>query len=211
MEEMNPIARFTAALENAEKRGIPLANAMALAWGGQRGSATLTLPAGETIINQSSADCGTSGDRMRGHMWQEPVATPGPTELGQNNSLSSAQPWAAIGVSIKPLPPTPPQPPGRFNAFEPTTVAGALTGVIRTKIAGNTVNLDLIALDSQRTAIDTAFTGTVKVEVLNASSGSPGTDGCNAGWPVIQTLSNPVFSAGDNGRKAIRAHNNSMQ
>ena len=90
------------------------ANAMALAWGGQCGSATLTLPAGETMINQSSADCGTSGDRMRGHMWQEPVATPGPTELGQNNSLSSAQPWAAIGVSIKPLPPTPP-PPERTN------------------------------------------------------------------------------------------------
>lgn len=31
MEEMNPIARFTAALQNAEKRGIPLANAVALA------------------------------------------------------------------------------------------------------------------------------------------------------------------------------------
>lgn len=31
MEEMNPIARFTAALRHAEERGVPLANAMALA------------------------------------------------------------------------------------------------------------------------------------------------------------------------------------
>jgi len=31
MEEMNPIARFTAALERAEGLGVPLANAMALA------------------------------------------------------------------------------------------------------------------------------------------------------------------------------------
>jgi MSHA biogenesis protein MshQ len=179
------------------------ANAMALAWGGQRGSATVSLPSEETMIEQSTADCGTSGDRIRGHMWREMVPTPGPTTLGQDNSLSSANPWAAIGVSIKPVPPLPPQPPGRFNAFEQTTAAGALTGVIRTKIAGNTVSLDVIALNSQRTAVDTAFTGTVKVEVLNASSGSPGTDGCNGSWPVIQTLSNPTFSAGDNGRKTI--------
>ncbi|MGH8623442.1 MAG: hypothetical protein ACRET3_15010, partial [Burkholderiales bacterium] len=181
------------------------ANATALAWGGQRGSATLSLPAGETVINQSSADCGTSGDRMRGHMWQEIVATPGATQLGQDNSLSSAQPWAAIGVSIKPLPPTPPQPPGRFNAFEPTTVAGALTGVIRTKLAGDTVSLDIAALNAARTAIDTAFTGTVRVEVLDASNYTGGFDGngCRSTWTVIQTLSNPTFVAGDLGRKTV--------
>jgi MSHA biogenesis protein MshQ len=179
--------------------------ATALAWGGQRGSATLSLPAGETIINQSSADCGTSGDRMRGHMWQELVPTAGPTQLGQDNSLSTAVPWAAIGVSIKPIPPTGPQPAGRFNAFEPTTPSGALTGVIRTKLAGNTVSLDIAALNSTRTAIDTAFTGTVRVEVLNASNNSGGFDGngCRSSWTVIQTLSNPTFVAGDNGRKNV--------
>jgi hypothetical protein len=181
------------------------ANAIALAWGGQRGSATLSLPAGETIINQSSADCGTSGDRMRGHMWQETVVTPAATQLGQDNSLNSAHPWAAIAVSIKPVPPTPPQPPGRFNAFDPTTVAGGLTGFIRTKLAGDTVSLDVVALNSTRTAIDTAFTGTVKVEVLDASNNTGGYDGngCRSTWAVIQTLSNPTFAAGDNGRKTI--------
>jgi hypothetical protein len=178
--------------------------ATALAWGGQQGTATLSLPAGETMIDETgAAGCGASPNQIRGHMWQELVPTPAATQLGQDNDLSSSRPWAAIAVSIKPIPPVGPQPAGRFNAFEPTTVAGALTGVIRTKIAGNTISLDIAALNSQRTAIDTAFTGTVKVEVLNASSGSPGTNGCNASWPVIQTLTNPTFSAGDNGRKAI--------
>jgi hypothetical protein len=181
------------------------ANATALAWGGQRGSATLSLPAGETVINQSSADCGTSGDRIRGHMWQEVVPTPAATQLGQDNSLSAAVPWAAIAVSVKPVPPTPPQAPGRFNAFEPTTVAGAMTGVIRTKLAGNPVSLDVIALNTAKTAIDSAFTGTVRVEVLNASNNTGGLDanGCRSTWTVIQTLSNPTFVAGDNGRKTI--------
>ncbi len=181
------------------------ANATALAWGGQQGSATFSLPAGETMINQSSSDCGSSPDQIRGHMWQEVVPTPAATQLGQDNSLSSARPWAAIAVSIKPVPPTPPQAPGRFNAFEPTTIAGAMTGVIRTKIAGNSASLDVIALNSAKTAIDTAFTGTVRVEVLDASNNTGGLDanGCRSSWTVIQTLSNPTFVAGDNGRKTV--------
>ncbi|KPK38533.1 MAG: hypothetical protein AMJ69_08220, partial [Gammaproteobacteria bacterium SG8_47] len=184
------------------------ANAMALAWGGHRGSATLTPDSGETIIKQSSADCGTSGDRMRGHMWEETVATPGSTTLGTWNDLDNTHPWAAIGVSIKPLGSGTgdgPQAPGRFNAFEPTTVTGAATGVIRTKIAGNSVSLDIAALDSSRVAIDSSFTGTVRVEVLDASnnSGALDGDGCRSSWTVIQTLSNPTFYGGNNGRKTI--------
>jgi MSHA biogenesis protein MshQ len=138
-------------------------------------------------------------------MWQEIVVTPAATQLGQDNSLSAAVPWAAIAVSVKPLPPVVPQAPGRFNAFEPSTVAGAMTGVIRTKIAGSAVALDIIALNSSKTAIDTAFTGTVKVEVLNASNNTGGLDanGCRSTWTVIQTLSNPTFVAGDNGRKTV--------
>jgi MSHA biogenesis protein MshQ len=138
-------------------------------------------------------------------MWQETVVSPGPTQLGQDNSLSAAQPWAVIGVSIKPVPPLPPQAPGRFNAFETTTLAGAMTGVIRTKLAGSTVSLDIAALNAQRTAIDTAFTGTVRVEVLNASNNTGALDayGCRSSWTVIQTLTNPSFVAGDLGRKTI--------
>jgi hypothetical protein len=184
------------------------ANAMALAWGGQQGSATLSLPGGETVVSQSSADCGSSPDQVRGHMWRENVPTPAATTLGQDNSLSVARPWAAIGVSVKPLIPNPPQPQGRFNVFEPTTPAGALTGVIRTKIAGALISLDMIALNSTRTAVDTAFTGTVRVEVLDSSNNSGGFDGngCRSSWTVLGS-GDVTFVSGDNGRKTVSGLN----
>ncbi|MHB1676597.1 MAG: DUF6701 domain-containing protein [Sulfuriferula sp.] len=92
--------------------------------------------------------------------------------------------------------------PGSFNAYDSTTAAGAITGYITTKIAGSAFNLDLIALNLARTAILTTFTGTVKVELLDSSSGGAlDSNGCNAAWPTIQTLAlNPTFIAADNGR-----------
>jgi len=102
-------------------------------------------------------------------------------------------------------PVTPPT-PGRFNAYETATAAGAITGYIKTKIAGTTINLHMIAVNAAKTAIDTTFTGTVKVEVLNASNNSGALDAnaCRSTWTVIQTLSpDPAFIAGDLGRKAI--------
>lgn len=95
--------------------------------------------------------------------------------------------------------------PGRFNAYESSTVAGAITGVIMTKVAGTNFNLDLIALNLAKNAILTSFTGTVKVELLDSSGGGAlDANACNAGWPVIQTLAtNPVFVAGNNGRKTV--------
>jgi hypothetical protein len=95
---------------------------------------------------------------------------------------------------------------GGFNAYETSTAAGAITGVIKTKIAGASVSVDMIALNAAKTAIATTFTGTVRVEVLNASdnSGALDANGCRPTWTVIQTLSpDPAFIAGDNGRKTI--------
>ncbi|HVS25963.1 MAG TPA: DUF6701 domain-containing protein [Burkholderiales bacterium] len=95
---------------------------------------------------------------------------------------------------------------GGFNAYETSTAAGAITGVIKTKIAGATVSLDMIALNAAKTAIATTFTGTVRVEVLDASNNSGALDAnnCRPTWTVIQTLSpDPTFVAGDNGRKTI--------
>jgi G8 domain len=95
---------------------------------------------------------------------------------------------------------------GWFNAYETSTAAGAISGVIKTKIAGSAIGVDMIALNATKTAIATAFTGTVRVEVLNASdnSGALDADGCRPTWTTIQTLSpDPAFAAGDNGRKTI--------
>jgi len=92
--------------------------------------------------------------------------------------------------------------PGHFNAYETSTVAGAITGPNYTKIAGVAVNLDMIALNPEKIAIATTFTGTVKVEVLDASNNSGALDAnaCRSSWTVIQTLSNPTFT---DGRDAI--------
>ncbi|MGQ0579354.1 MAG: DUF6701 domain-containing protein [Betaproteobacteria bacterium] len=172
-------------------------NAWALAWGGQRGSGTLTVPAGETIIVESGADCGTSGDRVRGHMWREIVATPGPTELGQDNSLSAAQPWAVIGVSIKPTPGGGPSPPGAFNVFESTTAAAAITGVIKTRVAGSAFSLDVVAITSG--AKDVTFTDQVSVDLLgnNTLGVSLDANNCPTTSTLVQTVSpNPTITAG---------------
>lgn len=100
--------------------------------------------------------------------------------------------------------------PGGFNAYETSTASGAITGVIQTKVAGSAFNLDLIALNPTKNALLTTFTGAVKVELLDASSGGVlDSNGCNASWTTIQTLpTNPTFAAADNGRKTVAFQEN---
>ena len=95
-----------------------------------------------------------------------------------------------------------------FNAVENIATSGltagdAVNGKIFTKLAGTTFTIDLVAMNSARTAADTTFKGIVKVELLDSSSSSTvDINGCNAGWPIIQTLAvNPQFLSADMGRK----------
>ncbi|MCC7484201.1 MAG: hypothetical protein IT529_04355 [Burkholderiales bacterium] len=99
----------------------------------------------------------------------------------------------------------PPSNPGGFNAYDTTTAPGAITGFIRTKVAGAAFNLDVIALDPPKTGILGTFTGSVRVELVDASSGgAPDANGCVPGWPVVYTvLPNPGFGAGDAGRRSV--------
>src|SRR5262249_1100372 len=97
--------------------------------------------------------------------------------------------------------------PGGFNAFETTTASGAITGVIKTKIAGSAFSLAVVALNSTRTAVLTTFTGTVTVELLDASNNTgalTATRGCRTSWTSIATVSpNPAFATTDNGRITV--------
>jgi len=106
-------------------------------------------------------------------------------------------------LALRPLPVT--GLAGGFNAYDTSTAPGAATGFVRTKIAGTTVSFDIAALNWPRTAVETTFTGTVRVEVLDASNNTGAFDvyGCRSSWTVLQTLSNPTFVAGDNGRKTV--------
>jgi MSHA biogenesis protein MshQ len=95
---------------------------------------------------------------------------------------------------------------GSFNAFEISTAAGAITGVIKTKVAGTSVSVATTALNAVKGAVATTYVGTVRVEVLDASDNSAATDanGCRATWTPIQTLTPDItFTAADNGRKNI--------
>ncbi|MFN7085123.1 MAG: DUF6701 domain-containing protein [Burkholderiales bacterium] len=94
---------------------------------------------------------------------------------------------------------------GRFNAYETSTPPGATTGVIRTKVAGQTFQLDIVAINLAGNAIQTNYTDTTRIEVLNASdnSGALDANACRPSWSVIQTLPNVDFISKDNGRKTV--------
>lgn len=85
-----------------------------------------------------------------------------------------------------------------FNGFDTATPAGAVTGVIKTKIAGTAFSIDVVALTSAP-AVATGFTGTVKVELVDSTGGICGTA------PAIQALPNLTFAASDSGRRTIAA------
>lgn len=89
--------------------------------------------------------------------------------------------------------------PGDFNTYDTsTTPAGAIDGLIKTKVAGQAFSLDIAALNVAKTALLTTYTQTVKVELLDASSGGVlDANLCNAGWSTILTLPNQTFAAGD--------------
>ena len=97
--------------------------------------------------------------------------------------------------------------PGGFNAFETSTASGAITGVIKTKIAGTAFSLAVVALNTARTAVLTTFTGTVTVELLDASNNSGAlnaTTGCRSSWTSIGIVTpSPTFATTDAGRHTV--------
>jgi len=96
--------------------------------------------------------------------------------------------------------------PSGFNAFEPTTPAGSVTGVIYTKLAATAFNLDVVALKTGP-AVETGFIGDLKVELVDASGGAV----CGA-RPVIGSAQTLTFAAADAGRKsAAFTENNTWQ
>lgn len=87
--------------------------------------------------------------------------------------------------------------PGSFNAFETSTGAGAITGVIRTKRAGVAFSLDVVAILSG--AQQAGFTNTVRVDLLGNNTLGVALDGsnCPTSFTVVQTVSpDPTITAG---------------
>jgi hypothetical protein len=92
----------------------------------------------------------------------------------------------------------PPVAPSGFNAFETGTAAGSVSGVIKTKIAASAFGLDIVALKSGGTAVETAFAGDLKLELVDASAGAS----CGA-YGLIRNLGTLTFTAANMGRKTL--------
>lgn len=88
--------------------------------------------------------------------------------------------------------------PSGFNAFETSTAAASVSGVIKTKIAASAFGLDVVALNAGATAVETAFAGDVKLELIDASAGAS----CGA-YALIRNLGALTFTAADLGRKTL--------
>jgi hypothetical protein len=166
-------------------------------------SNTWTPPAGmtEAYDQAALATPTTDGMSIEGNYQQQVAA--GATGAKTATAAGTSDDGVTHILALKPAPPL----PGDFNAYASSTAAGATTGVITTKRAGTTISIDIISVNAARTAILTTFTGTVKVELLNASDNSGAFNSataCRSSWTVIQTLTTSLtFAAGDNGRKTL--------
>lgn len=91
---------------------------------------------------------------------------------------------------------------GSFDAVES---GGAVGAQLYTKLAGTSFSFDILATNLARLAINTSFTGTVKVELMNATddSGALDSNGCRSTWTTAAALPDQVFSGGNNGRISI--------
>ena len=132
-------------------------------------SATLSLP----VISQSTAATFTN------------TATAVAPFGGSNLSASAALTVSAV-VAVS-----------SFNAFESSTAAGAVVGVIKTKVAGSTFSLDVVAVSGG--AQTGSFTNSVKVELLgnNVMGVALDANNCPTSSTVLQSVSpNPTITSG---------------
>lgn len=154
-------------------------------WGTDAGAASI---GGE---NNASTESG-SGFKFSGSL----------DEVSVFSGALSAVKLGLVMNQTRPCAGSPPVSPSGFNAFETTTAAGSVAGVIRTKVAASPFGLDVVAIRTGGTAVETAFTGSVRIELVDASSGA----GCNA-FPLIRNLGTLTYASADMGRKLLAGIN----
>ncbi len=94
-------------------------------------------------------------------------------------------------------------PPRGFNVFDTGTASGAVTGVLQTKVAGQSFAVDVVAINSGGTGVLTTFVGSVTLELLNSSDNGGAlnaTTGCRSSWTTAQSLGTQAFVAASAGR-----------
>jgi len=91
--------------------------------------------------------------------------------------------------------------PGYLNAFDTNTAQGAITGSIKTKVAGTAYTVDVVALNASKTAVDTSYKQVVKVEVL--ANGAAGTSLDSSNCPVTYTVLQTTTATLASGRVTV--------
>ena len=142
------------------------------------------------------------GEDWNGATWTPPtlVAANATSTQASNIDLTQATNDFAIGepLSVIAVPGL-----GRYNAFETSTPAGSILGVIQTKVAGIGFSVDIVHVNATRTGVMTGAI-TVELRLLDSSAGGAvDANGCNAAWPLIQAL--PNFAIPASGRGTIPA------
>ncbi len=112
-----------------------------------------------------------------------------------DSSYMDIKEFQAFGIINQPL-------TGGFNAFDTATAAAAITGSLQTRVANNAaISFDVIALNTDKSAVDASFSKDVKVELLaNMTSVALNADNCPITSTVIASL--PV-AAISNGRSTV--------
>ena len=144
-------------------------------------SPTLKMCQGFTVASLAVPNGG--GISMQTNYEIQPTAgaTVGKTATASND----ADAGNAHVLALKPQPTA--ATPGRFNAVEPG--ANAITGVIKTKIAGANFTLDIVAIKTDNSGVETGFNGDVKVQVYDGNPGGTpdATTKCSPSWTLITT------------------------
>lgn len=164
------------------------------------GKAKLTEPAG--MSRREWPQSGGDEDGVSALAADQTLVAAGPTGPRTAESNRSA---IGVGQLVALIPAGAAVVPGGFNAFETTTPPGAITGVLKTKVAASPFSFDIVAVNPQKTGVFTTFTGSVKVELLDAADDSAPLDAhaCRGSWTVIQRLPDQLFSQLDQGRRTV--------
>lgn len=92
---------------------------------------------------------------------------------------------------------------GRFNAVDPDQ--DAVIGIVRTKISGSPLDVDITAINNG--VLLTNHAGEVTIKLLDATNDTGAQDsyGCRSSWVEREDLGTATFVAADGGRKRLLA------
>lgn len=157
---------------------------------------------GHFVYRYGAVD-GSGGTHSGGSVYTNPLGGSVGYELGDADYVQFSHHSAVLANGTTILWSRSVGTPGGFNAFEPSTPAGAIDGKIKTKIAGAPFDLAVIALDTAGTALATSFTGDVKVELIDTSNNTgtlDATTGCRSSWTSVLSTGTLTFASADAGR-----------